>query len=114
MGCTGCKGGEPLPATWFDFVRRPAFVWAASGAYAALMLLVCLWPKPQRTAASTNVIVNGGPQPVSPVKNAIKPAPPIDRSTVPVSNKSLEPTGTKQKSVDDEPVIPETGKTLEL
>ena len=101
-------------STWFDFVRRPAFVWAASGAYAALMLLVCLWPKPQRTTASTNVIVNGGPQVVAPAKDPLKPAPPIDRSTVPVSNKVLEPTGTKQKSVDEEPTVPPTGKTLEL
>ncbi len=52
---------------WLDGLRRPAVIWSAAGAYAAVMLTLWLLPRPAPSNGSTIVI--GG---------AVVTAPPVD------------------------------------
>ncbi len=87
--------------TWVQGLRRPAVIWSAAGAYAAIIALVCLWPKPGPSTLSSTVILT--PE--------IKPPQP--RNAVPVSLGNpapLEPTGQRNKTA--EPPPPEPSRDL--
>lgn len=75
--------------TWLDSLKRPAVVWSAGTAYAALILLVCFWPKPARMGGDTPVVIT-----------VTAPPPPPPSKAVPVNHTLLVPSGNKQKSVD--------------
>ena len=62
--CTACSA-----------LRRPSTAWAAAGAYAAVMLLIQVWPAPDHAAKTTLVI--SGPSPAQPTQT---PAPETFRS----------------------------------
>lgn len=98
--------------TWADGLRRPVVIWSAAGAYAAIMLLVCLWPKPGASPTSATVLITQPPAlPVAPAQ----PAPPMPRNAIPVSNgaaPNLHPSGAKQKGLDDNSVEPEPAPAL--
>ncbi len=85
--------------TWADGLRRPAVIWGAAGAYACVILLICLWPKPGPSSTSSAFVVQAVPKIVPNPRPA--PAPPLPRTVLPVSNtpiEALEPSGSKQKS----------------
>ena len=98
-------------STWASCLRRPAVVWSAAAAYAAIILLICVWPKPGPSPTSGAVLLTQQPAtnlaPAPPTIPAL-PAPPIPRGVVPVSNNPqeiLQPTGSKPKNVED--LLPE-------
>jgi hypothetical protein len=101
--------------TWAEGLRRPAVVWSAAAAYAAVVLLVCLWPTQGRTPSSMIVVTPPNPTAAPTPNPAVNPnrvviTPPPSRNAVPVStegNQQLPTTGQKQKNVD-EPLPPPT------
>lgn len=97
--------------TWLEGLRRPAVIWSTAGAYAALILLVCLWPRPPRVMETTIVAnVIAVPPPAKP------PAltPPLPSGAVPVSTDPLIPSGNKQKNSDPAPVPPPADSVRDL
>jgi hypothetical protein len=103
--------------TWADGMRRPVVIWGAAGAYASVLLLVCLWPKPGPSPTSGAFVLQ---QPTVPSVRP-SPAPPLPRTVVPVSNnptEALEPSGNKQKSsvlpAEPAPALEPEPKTRDL
>ena len=86
-------------STWIEGLRRPSVIWTAAGAYAALLLLVCIWPRPGRVMETT-IVAGVIAQPVPGATAPKSPTPPLPPGLVPVSNPLLVPDGTKQKKAD--------------
>ncbi len=100
--------------TWFDGLRRPAVAWSLAGAYSLALLLVCVWPKPQR---SNTFLALLPPQeattaPGKPDVNA--PAPPPGKGARLVSHGGQDaPPVTKTQKMNPEDAEAVTGRPLE-
>lgn len=100
--------------TSLETLSRPAVIWGACAAYGAVMLLVCLWPKPSHTPSQVTILMqtNNNNNNAAPGGNNL-PAPPSPHNILPASGKGdsiLHPSGTRQRSLGDEA----TPKTREL
>jgi hypothetical protein len=95
--CTACSA-----------LRRPSTAWAAVGAYAAVMLLIHVWPAPDH-AAKTTLVISGSP----PAPTTQTPTPETFRSwpttlpageTIPVSDSpGLKPPAPGKRRTADQP-----------
>ena len=94
--CTACSA-----------LRRPSTAWAAVGAYAAVMLLIHVWPAPDH-AAKTTLVISGSP----PAPTTQTPTPETFRSwptalpaieTIPVSDSpGLKPPAPGKRRTADQ------------
>ncbi len=94
--CTACSA-----------LRRPSTAWAAVGAYAAVMLLIHVWPAPDH-AAKTTLVISGSP----PAPTNQTPTPEAFRSwptalpageTIPVSDSpGLKPPAPGKRRTADQ------------
>ncbi len=98
--CTACSA-----------LRRPSTAWAAVGAYAAVMLLIHVWPAPDH-AAKTTLVISGAPAARPPVPTNRTPNPDTFRSwptavpagqTIPVSDgPGLKPPAPGKRRTADQ------------
>jgi hypothetical protein len=102
--------------TWVSCLQRPVVMWSTAGAYAAVILLICLWPKPPAVSNVSPILVTMTPAslPEQVQPSQASPAPPRPRNSTNVITVSNQPeeelppgTGVKQK---DAVVLPPLGK----
>ena len=98
--CTACSA-----------LRRPSTAWTAAGAYAAVMLLIHVWPAPDH-AAKTTLVISASPSARPPATTNQTPTPETFRSwptalpageTIPVSGSpALKPPAPGKRRTADQ------------
>jgi len=100
--------GERL-ANFMQLLRRPAVLWTAGGAYAAVLLTLWLLPRPSPPGSNTTILLTGVPDPAA-VNVDSRPVSPGARTVNSPTAPALDviPGGKRRTSSQDqdkEPII---------
>jgi len=80
--------------TWAENLRRPAVGWSVAGAYAAVILLICVWPKQPRSGSGVTLIAQ--PAATAQGNPAIPPPAPREATLVALPQQQ-QPEGELKK-----------------